>query len=440
MNSYKSRLNETRSKMNPYSLPALLAGLLLLMLPTLSARAQPADSTLVLDELVRQVLEENPELRSSREGWNAGKTRIPQEEALPDPTLGLSLMNLPVNSFALDQEPMTGKQVTLMQPIPFPGKLRLKGDIARSESEVTFQQHRELQNQLVKRAKQAYYDLYYTDRALETVARNRELLNEFVEIAETRYSVGNGLQQDVMRAQVALSKMIDRELRLRQERISIQARLNRLINEPAGAPLGKATAPAAGPLSLPLDSLVQRARGASPLLAAWNTVLKRSGQQVDLALRDRYPDFSVGLAYTQRNDLQNGMRGYDFLSAMVNIRLPLYHGKKQDQKVQQQRLNRSSVEYRYQNVEQTLEQQLQQSLTEAQKNRRLIALYETGIIPQAEESLESSLAGYQNGQVDFLSLLDSELTLFQFRLDHHRFLADYHKAVAELEALTGTDL
>jgi outer membrane protein TolC len=426
--------------MNTKTYLRILAGLYLFLLFPFLIQAQPIDSTLVLDELIQKVLTENPELQSSYEGLRASETRISQEEALPDPTLGLNLMNLPVNSFAFDQEPMTGKQISLMQPFPFPGKLDLKGQIAQSESEMTLQQHRELQNQLIKKTKQVYYDLYYIDQAIVTVASNQELLKEFVEIAETRYSVGNGLQQDVMRAQVAQSKMIDRELKLRQQRDAMQARLNALINEPANASLGKPVVPNLTAQSLRLDSLVQLADSASPLLAAWKTVVKRSSQQVDLALRDRYPDFSVGVAYTQRDPLQNGMKGYDFASAMFNIRIPLYHGKKQDQKVQQTRINQSSMEYRYQNIENSIEQMLQQSLTDLEKNHRLIDLYATGIIPQAEESLESSLAGYQNGKVDFLSLLDSELTLFQFRLDYHRFLADYHKSIAELEALTGSEL
>jgi outer membrane protein TolC len=176
------------------------------------------------------------------------------------------------------------------------------------------------------------------------------------------------------------------------------------------------------------------------MLAAWKTAVKQSGQQVDLAQKDRYPDFAVGLAYTQRNELQNGMPGYDFVSAMFNVKIPLFYNKKQDKKVQETRIRQSSVEYRYRNVANSVEQMLQQTLTNLEKQRRLVDLYQTGIIPQAEESLESSMAGYQNDKVDFLSLLDSELTLFEFRLDYHRFVADYHKAVAELEALTGTDL
>ena len=412
----------------------------LFLISPFDAVGQTNDSTLVLDELIQMVLTQNPELQSSFQGWQASKTRISQQGALPDPTLGLNLMNLPVNSFALDQEPMTGKQISLMQPFPFPGKLGLKGNIAQSESKIILHQYQEIKNQLIKKTKQAYYDLYYIDQALATVTSNQELLREFVEIVETRYAVGKGIQQDVLRAQVAQSKMIDRELKIRQQRESIQAQINTLMNEPAGAPIGKATVAKPKLSTFELDALFQQADSTSPMLAAWKTAVKQSGQQVDLALKDRYPDFAVGVAYTQRNELKNGMPGYDFVSAMFNVKIPLFHSKKQDKKVQETRIKQTGMEYRYQNVANSIEQMLQQSLTNLEKNRRLVDLYQTGIIPQAEESLESSIAGYQNDKVDFLSLLDSELTLFEFRLDYHRFVADYHKAVAELEALTGTDL
>jgi len=186
--------------------------------------------------------------------------------------------------------------------------------------------------------------------------------------------------------------------------------------------------------------LVQQADTTSPLLSAWKSTLQQSEQQVDLALKNRYPDFSVGVAYTQRDKLQNGMKGYDFVSAMFSVRLPLYHKKKQDQHVQENRIKLKAAEYRYRNVQNAVEQQLQQTLTDVDKNRRLIKLYEEGVIPQAEESLESSLAGYQNDKVDFLSLLDSEMTLFNLRLDYYRIRADYHKALANVVALIGAEL
>jgi len=426
--------------MNKNNFLKLLIGLALLAVVPNTLKAQSDDSILILDELLEKISTQNPALQASYSNWKASETRVSQEKALPDPVIGLGLMNLPLNSFSFDQEPMTGKQLSFMQPFPYPGKLQLKADIAKTETEISYNQYLELENQLIKKGKQTYYDLFYIDQAISTVLKNQELVKEFVNITETRYGVGRGLQQDVLRAQVELSKLIDRELKLLQNRESLQAIINALVNEPADKPLGKPIVSMSSDLSVQLDAMVQQADSTNPMLEAWKNAIERGEKQIDLAKKNRYPDFSFGIAYTQRDPLQNGMSGYDFVSAMVNVKVPLYRKQKQDQKVIQTQLGLTAVEQRYQNIENSIEQSIQQTITEIQKNQRLLDLYETGIIPQAEESLESSLIGYQNDKVSFLSLLDSELSLFNFQLDYYRFLADYHKATAELESLLGSDL
>lgn len=402
--------------------------------------SQVPDSLLQLEHIIQEVISNNPNLESYHQQWDASRTRISQAQALPDPVLGLNLMNLPMNSFSFNQEPMTGKQLTIMQMFPFPGKLDLQGSIAESESMIAEQQFHELQNQLIKQAKLIYYDLSYVEVALETVHNNKDLLSDFVSIAETRYEVGRGLQQDVLRAQVALSKMIDQELKLIQKKVDLQAQLNALMNKPANLPLGKAVISEQLKIVASLDSLMLVASSKRPLLKAWNIKLDQSEQRVNLAQKNLYPDFSVGVAYTQRNELDNGMNGYDFLSAMFSIKVPIYSKNKQSQKLQETRILQGSTESNLESIRSGIEEQIQLTLSSIQKNQQLLHLYETGILPQAEESLESSMYGYQNDKVDFLSLLDSELTLFNFRLEYYRFLADYQKDIAALEALIGTQL
>lgn len=413
-----------------------LALLVFFMLGT-PAQAQQPDSTLSLQALIDRALEQNPSLHASQKQWEARQHRVPQAGTLPDPQLGLNLMNLPVNSFSFDQEPMTGKQVTLMQMFPFPGKLDLRRDIAESMAAVAEQRYREQQNQLVKQVKLAYYELYYIDRALETVNKNIDLLQQFTSIAETRYSVGKGLQQDVLRAQVKLSRMMDRRITLQQKREVQEARINELVNNPPETPLGRPVAARKVDKLPGLDSLRLAAKEHSPLLAAWQQMVTTNDHKVNLALKDRYPDFSLGLAYTQREQFQNGNPGYDFLSAMFSVSIPIHYGRKQAEKVQETKLQRSSVGRKFDEVQNRVDRMLREKLTEAHKNQRLVELYRTGVLPQAEQSLESSLEGYRNDQVDFLSLLDSEMSLFNFRLDFYRFEADLMKNRAELQALTG---
>ena len=409
----------------------------LIMMAGPDLRAQ--DTTQVrLQDLVNQLLANNPQLQSMQYDQQSAEAAIPAAGALPDPVLGLNLMNLPVNSFSMDQEPMTGKQITLMQHFPFPGKLDIKQDIARKEAAVREEKVHEMRNELVRQLKTVYYQLFYVDQALETVRKSKVIIKQLISVAETKYSVGKGLQQDVLRAQLELSGLMDQEISLRQKRSSLASKLNTLINEPPERTVGMIPEPAVQPIAYSLQQLKEQADAHSPLLGAWQAVINQSTQKVALAKKQIYPDFSVGLAYTQRDRLANGGKGYDFVSAMFSVSLPIYYKRKQSQQVQEMKLMRSSVEERYQNVRNTVYQNLQDRYTALQKNEQLVNLYKNGAIPQAQQSFKSAMSAYQNDKVDFLSLLNSELALFHMQLTYYRALSDYNQNIADLEAATGS--
>ncbi len=393
-----------------------------------------------LQNLINKVLANNPQLQSMKFDQQSAEAAIPSAKALPDPVLGLNLMNLPVNSFSMDQEPMTGKQITLMQHFPFPGKLDIKQDIARKEAAVREEKLNEMQNQLVRQLKTVYYELFYVDHALETVRKSKDVIKQLISVAETKYSVGKGLQQDVLRAQLELSNLTDKGISLRQKRSTLASRLNTLINEPPEQLVGMIPEPAIQPVAYSLQQLKEQADAHSPLLGAWQAVIDQSNRKVALAEKQIYPDFSVGLAYTQRDRLANGGKGYDFVSAMFSVSLPIYYKRKQNQQIQEMKLMRSSVEERYQNVRNMVYQDLQDTYTGLQKNEQLVDLYKNGAIPQAQQSFRSSMSAYQNDKVDFLSLLDSELSLFHVQLTYYRALSDYNQNIADLEAATGSSV
>lgn len=402
--------------------------------------AQSPDSTLILPEIIQEALASNPDLQSAENSWHASLAQIPQAGALPDPVLSFNLMNLPVSSFAFDQEPMTGKQVGIMQMFPFPGKQGLKEDIAREGAAVSEARYRELRNQLIKNVKTTYYDLFLVNKSLETVRKNSDILQEFVRIAETKYSVGGGLQQDVLRAQVELSKMTDRQINLRKQREGVEARLNALLNRPVAAPAGHPAAVEFSTFPFSLDSLKSLAEHHRPLLQAWEATVRQRDEQVRLARKAYLPDFSLGVAYTQRDVLQSGMGGADFLSGMLSVKVPLYFRRKQSRQVEESRYHQISAQRQYQEVLNRVYAGIDASLAGVQNNERLINLYESGIIPQAGQALNSAIAGYQTDKVDFLTLLTNQINLFNFELDYYRVLSEQRKGIAELEALTGSEL
>ncbi|GAB4380959.1 MAG: TolC family protein [Calditrichia bacterium] len=320
---------------------------------------------------------------------------------------------------------------------PFPGKLGLKEQIAAENARVSQAQLQETRNQLVNDLKSIYFNLFFVDKAIETTLKNTSLVQSFVQIAQTKYAVGKGLQQDVLKAQVELSKMEDKLIGLRQKRAALEARLNALLNRPADAPVGKTPELEPGNFSFNLAELKELADQNRPLFAAWQAMERQSMQKVKLAKKEYLPDFKITAAYTQRDVLQNGMGGADFVSGLFSMNIPLYFWKKQRKNVEENRYLQSAVQRNFQNIRNQVYAALEETLSEVEKNQRLSDLYRNGIIPQATQSLHSAISGYQTDKVDFLTLLSNQITLFNYQLDYYRILSDYYTGIAKLELLTG---
>jgi len=402
--------------------------------------SQTTENVLLLDDLIKKAVEKNPQLQAFYNATLADSAKIPQSGVLPDPILSLNILNLPTNTFSFDQEPMTGKQIALKQIFPFPGKLTLKEKISAEDVAISKANYNEYRNLMIKDLKIEYYDLFFIDKALEITDKNQRLLQEFAKITETKYAVGKGLQQDVLKAQVELSKMIDKIIQLEQKREVKQAQINTILNQSVNLPLGKPVEPEFIIFEKTLDTLQNLARSHRPLLIGWEAVRKQSSLRIDLAKKDYWPDFSIFLAYTQRDELQNGNPGYDFLSGGISLNIPLYFGSKQSKKVEETRYTKSMIDERYRQVLNQVFFELENKFTSAEKNAKLVELYKTGIIPQASQSLESAMRGYQTDKVDFLTLINNQITLFNYELDYYRLISDYNKDITSLEFITGTYL
>jgi cobalt-zinc-cadmium efflux system outer membrane protein len=402
----------------------------------LAARERPPDGP-VLEALVREALDNNPRLEAAVQRALAADKAIPQASALPDPQLSLGLMNLPVNSFSFRQEPMTGKLVSLMQMFPFPGKLSLAEDMAEDEAAAVKWQRDEVRLQVVQMVRRTYYDLYSVDRSLETVEKNRALMEEFVRVAETKYATGSGLQQDVLRAQVELSKLDDDLIMWRERRRAVAARLNALLARPADSPFGTTPAELGLPDSEPSPLTPEEVETRRPLLLAWKERLAKSAAAVKLARRDEWPNFTLGASYTQRNNLSTGMVGHDFVSATISLNIPLYAKRKQSAKVAERELDRAAVAAEYANARAEVLAEVESLRAELERNRKRIELYQGGILVQARQSLESAEAGYEVGKVDFLTLVNNWMMVQTMELQYFTALADYRKALAGYDLATG---
>ncbi len=394
----------------------------------------------LLKEWIQEALENNPRLEAAHQRVLSTEKVIPQAGALPDPQLSFGLSNLPVNSFSFNQDPMTGKVIGIMQMFPFPGKLSLSTDIAEYEAAAVKYQKEEIRNQVIQMVKNAYFDLYAVDRAIETTEKNKALMKQFIHMAETKYKTGSGLQQDVLRAQVEISKLEDEFIMWKQKRISVTARLNALLNRPVYTRIEKTS------LGLLIPDGPQKRFSAEeieknrPLLKAWHQKIQKAETEVELAERDVLPDFMVGASYRQRSDLADMRQMTDFFSATLSVDIPLYMNRKQKAKVAEGEMAFKAVKSEYENIKINVLSEIESILAELERNRKRVELYKGGLLIQAQQSLESAQAGYKVGKVDFLTLINNRMLLQNYELQYFFAVSDFHKSLAEYELAVGRDV
>jgi len=414
----------------PAALVFLLTAMVPIPLPVHGAEVHKANETRInLPELIRELEESNPEIKAARQRWEAATAVVPQVQTLPDPTVKLGYQRMPM------REPLQGTMYGIGQEVPFPGKLRLKGEVAQREADRVEQEYLAIRLRLIARLKETYFDLHFVHKAIEIVERNKILLMQFEKTAKSRYAVGQAAQQDVFRAQVEISRVLDRLAVLDQQKESLHAAINRIVNRPPAGPLGTPEEIRMTMLTLPLPDLSQRAEDFSPILQASAKGVERGEQAVALARREYYPDFDVS-ALGLHNDRINE-HGFQ---VMLGIRLPLYYKTKQQQGVRQAVSELSGARESLTNTRQDVLFRVKDDFVQAQRAERLVTILRDAIIPQATLALQASQAGYGVGKVDFLTLLNSLLTLQDSELELHGEMVAHEKALARLEEVTGGPL
>ncbi len=402
----------------------------LLLLWSVALAAQP----LTLEGAVEHALNNNPGLKALWNGVLASRHRPSQVGALPDPRLTFRAVNLPAESFDPGLEPMSQLQIGFSQRFPFPGKLSLKEEAARLEVEIAKARFREARLQLIFRVKRLWWRLFALDRSLEKLGEARQLLRQFLKVAEVRYRVGQGLQQDVLLAQLELSRLVDREWELLRERRDLAAELNALLDRPAAAAVQLPREVALRfPERIDRKRLEERAFTTRPLLLAARLEIARAERQLALAKRDLFPDVTLSAAYGVRT------RFRDFATLGITIDLPLYASKKQLQAIRERARERERRYHRLREAVRRIGAEIETALNDFQKAREQLELLESSILPQARQTVASMLAAYQVGKVDFLNLVRAELLLLEHQIDYYRRLAEVETAIARLAAAIGVE-
>ncbi|HXX34824.1 MAG TPA: TolC family protein [Thermodesulfobacteriota bacterium] len=414
---------------------SILFSCLILMLTLFPSFAQSERTRLDVDQLVDEALQNNPEILAAKKKWEVYKEKIPQARALEDPMFGFGIINLPT-SFSFHQEDMTMKEFSISQKFPFYGKRRLMGEMAGKEAEAVFNEIQEKANRIIRDVKNTYYDLSHVYRTTEVTQRNKEIMEGFAKIAESKYSVGGGLQQDVLKAHVEVSKMVDDLIMLSQRKRALEAKLNALLNRPPETPVGEPEEVIFKKLPIEIEAFQKTAQEVNPTLKGMKKMIEAKEKAYALAKREYYPDLKLLFAYGQRDAL-NGVKQDDMLTGMMEINIPIYFKWKQDRKVAETKADILATEAEYRAMKNEIFFMIADMGSMTQRVERQIDLYKTGIIPQASLQVNSALSAYRVNKVDFLTLLDSQVTLYKYELEYHQGLTEYEKSVANLEAAIG---
>jgi outer membrane protein, heavy metal efflux system len=416
----------------------LLWGWMFLASPNL-VNAEEVHFKSVLNNFIAIALENNPGVLELQNRIKAAQEVPSQVSSLADPILQIGLMNMPVDTFEFNQEPVTQKTISVSQAFPFPGKLGLRSEIAEKDIMASELDLEEVKLSLVKGVKKAFYELCFILAAIDITKENKKLLETFVSIAETKYSVGKGIQQDVLKAQVELTKILDQLIVLEKFAGIEKARLNTLMNYLPQKPLTIPHGITKTDFSFSVEQLQALADSNRPILSKINVLRDKYETAKKLAEKDYYPNFNVGFKYGQRQDSRLADRP-DFVSAYVGINIPLWFETKQSKKV-------SEAGYKVEMTKETFNKEKNQIyfnlnafIEKEAQSSKTIQLIQQGILPQARQSLESALAGYSVDKVDFLTLLSNQVTLFQWEVKYHRELTEYEKTLAEIESVVGKRL
>lgn len=411
----------------------LLFFLIFILLPTLFPALGEADDTLSLSELIEEALESNPQIAAAKALWEARKARIDHVNVLDDPEIGFDTWNIPNT---LDLSRTRNWIFFARQRFPAVGTLDLRAEAAETEAErVKAGIHITLRS-IVASVKIAYAALYLGHKTIEMNAEHIDILKYFEEIAEIKYQTGTVLKQDVLKVRVALGRLENQKIILKQGLHTARAVLNTLLKRPPRSPLANPEDLRLIDLSADSVVLLAKALEQRPELKAAKAAIQRSEQEIALAKLKLHPDYQVSVKRFQNHgSLQPSGWG---IAASINV--PWFFSEKHDQRIQETQHLRTQQEWVYKNLKDQTRFSIDDLMMKIKTAEQSARLLRDNVIPQAESLLTSAELGYQTDQVDFLDLLENQRQLVRFRLEYFRALTLQNQEVARLEQVMGTDL
>ena len=407
-----------------------------LLLAVLSAAPVGQAAMLQVGDLVAEALRNNPEILAAQKRYEAARQRPTQASSLPDPMFspGYTSNGNPLPGAQLGVNPTSSIGFMLSQEFPFPGKRKLRGDMALKEAEAEFQDYQSTQLKVVSQLKQAYYKLAYSYAARDVLKSNRELLRRLLSITEARYSVGSAAQQDVFKTQLQLSILETRLVDLAREHSAREAEIDSLLNRAPGSTLGRPPEIQPQEFGTPVEELYAGASGNAPMLLRDQKMIQRAQIAVDMARKEYYPDYTVSVGYFNQGSMPA------MYQARVDFKLPAWFWRKQRAGLTEQAEGLAESRHTYEAANQALRFRIQDDYLMATTSSKLMKLYGQTVVPQATLALESSLASYETGAVDFLSVLTNYIAVTEVQMNYQEQLQNFYLALSRLEEMTAMPL
>jgi len=424
--------------MNSFQSPRSLMFAAIVGAGCFAALAQEMPPGADVERLLAIARETNPDYAGMRYEAQAAAERVTPAGALPDPRLRTELMDITKGDEqnpTLSPSNVGSTRYTLMQDLPWLGKRDLKREIAEFEAEGSQGKARGTWSELAAKIKTAHAQRYFLHRNEKLTREILDLIIRLEKIAQSRYAGGLSAQQDVIRAQIEQTNMKNELVALESESRQVNARLNALLARPATAPLAQPEKLRTLPVPGQLDPSVleERVRTRNPQLFTEEARIKAAEKSRDLAYKNRYPDVTVGISPTQS---QSAVKEWGL---MFELNIPLQQSSRRAQERESEAMLSAARSRKEASANQVLAE-LSENLAGLEAAQRTEVLATTSLLPQAELTFNAALAGYENGKLDFATLLDAQRQIRQAKQNQIKAQAEAQMRLAEVEKLLGEDL
>jgi len=391
-----------------------------------------------LAELLEEAEKDNPQIEAARQSWQAAKQVPTQVSTLPDPQFTLQHLSVgsprPFAGYTNSDFAYIGLGVS--QDIPYPGKLKLRGEIAKRQADVARQQIESVRRAVIAEVKATYFQLAYLSKTLTILESDGELLEQVEQAAEARYRSGMGTQQDILQAQLQKTKLV-REIAMHHLEVGkLETRFKELLNRPQDSPDVQPTDLTETPLPQTYEDLLTAAKAQNPELAASQKMIDKQSLQVDLARKDFYPDFSVQYMWQRTDPTQ--FRAYYMLS--VGVRVPIYRSRKQKPELAQAQTEVLRARSELDAQSQVIASELREQYVITQQTAEILKIHREGLAPQARSEFQAGLASYQSNKQDFQAVLTAFLDVLHLDEEYWQNLAEYQTAIGRIKQITGLSL